>query len=164
MNRAVCTVDALIVRANNLRVSSAALLSTETGAVFLVFVLNMELRGKSLVCFLDACTSWFRHVFSAALSQDWKNIPVSEQRGWRRVGSLSFIVSTYFLVITVGWYFETGMLLKPTVPGLCAMLQTIYETESCFSSDTTSSREQPVELLPQSRSTSMPSTGEFKKG
>ncbi|XP_056608047.1 histone deacetylase 5 isoform X3 [Triplophysa dalaica] len=50
------------------------------------------------------------------------------------------------------------MLLKPTVPGLCAMLQTIYETESCFSSDTTSSREQPVELLPQSRSTSMPST------
>ncbi|XP_055050480.2 histone deacetylase 5 isoform X3 [Misgurnus anguillicaudatus] len=50
------------------------------------------------------------------------------------------------------------MLLKPTVPGLCAMLQTIYETESCFSSDSTSSREQPVELLPQSRSTSMPST------
>lgn len=55
------------------------------------------------------------------------------------------------------------MLLKPTVPGLCAMLQTIYETESCFSSDTTSSREQPVELLPQSRSTSMPSTGEFRR-
>ncbi|XP_051744736.1 histone deacetylase 5 isoform X2 [Ctenopharyngodon idella] len=50
------------------------------------------------------------------------------------------------------------MLLKPTVPGLCAMLQTIYETESCFSSDSTSSRERPVELLPQSRSTSMPST------
>ncbi|XP_051987193.1 histone deacetylase 5-like isoform X2 [Xyrauchen texanus] len=47
------------------------------------------------------------------------------------------------------------MLLKPTVPGLCAMLQTIYETESCFSSDNTSSREPPVELLPQSRSTSM---------
>ncbi|XP_051571268.1 histone deacetylase 5-like isoform X3 [Myxocyprinus asiaticus] len=47
------------------------------------------------------------------------------------------------------------MLLKPTVPGLCAMLQTIYETESCFSSDSTSSREPPVELLPQSRSTSM---------
>lgn len=53
------------------------------------------------------------------------------------------------------------MLLKPTVPGLCAMLQTIYETESCFSSDSTSSRERPVELLPQSRSTSMPSTGEL---
>ncbi|XP_051573527.1 histone deacetylase 5-like isoform X2 [Myxocyprinus asiaticus] len=50
------------------------------------------------------------------------------------------------------------MLLKPTVPGLCAMLQTIYETESCFSSDSTSSREPPIELLPQSRSTSMPST------
>ncbi|XP_016307924.1 histone deacetylase 5-like [Sinocyclocheilus anshuiensis] len=50
------------------------------------------------------------------------------------------------------------MLLKPTVPGLCAMLQTIYETESCFSSDSTSSRERPVELLSQSRSTSMPST------
>ncbi|KAK3532634.1 hypothetical protein QTP86_027371 [Hemibagrus guttatus] len=39
------------------------------------------------------------------------------------------------------------MLLKPTVPGLCAMLQTIYETESCFSSDSTAS-------------TSMPRTGE----
>ncbi|XP_059413749.1 histone deacetylase 5-like isoform X5 [Carassius carassius] len=50
------------------------------------------------------------------------------------------------------------MLLKPTVPGLCAMLQTIYETESCFSSDSTSSRERHVELLSQSRSTSMPST------
>lgn len=55
------------------------------------------------------------------------------------------------------------MLLKPTVPGLCAMLQTIYETESCFSSDSMSSREQPVELLSQSRSTSMPSTGELKR-
>ncbi|XP_056309342.1 histone deacetylase 5 isoform X1 [Danio aesculapii] len=54
------------------------------------------------------------------------------------------------------------MLLKPTVPGLCAMLQTIYETESCFSSDSTSSRERPVELLPQSRSTSMPSTVDVK--
>ncbi|KTF93724.1 hypothetical protein cypCar_00022432, partial [Cyprinus carpio] len=42
---------------------------------------------------------------------------------------------------------------------LCAMLQTIYETESCFSSDSTSSRERHVELLSQSRSTSMPSTG-----
>uniref|UniRef100_A0A673H7F6 Histone deacetylase n=1 Tax=Sinocyclocheilus rhinocerous TaxID=307959 RepID=A0A673H7F6_9TELE len=50
------------------------------------------------------------------------------------------------------------MLLKPTVPGLCAMLQTIYETESCFSSDSTSGRERHVELLSQSRSTSMPST------
>ncbi|XP_026059909.1 histone deacetylase 5-like isoform X1 [Carassius auratus] len=50
------------------------------------------------------------------------------------------------------------MLLKPTVPGLCAMLQTIYETESCFSSDSTSSRERHVELLSPSRSTSMPGT------
>ncbi|XP_030649036.1 histone deacetylase 5 [Chanos chanos] len=50
------------------------------------------------------------------------------------------------------------MLLKPTVPGLCAMLQTIYETESCFSSDTVSSREQPVELLSQPHSTVVSST------
>lgn len=69
-----------------------------------------------------------------------------------------------FIFAFIVWrYFETGMLLKPTVPGLCAMLQTIYETESCFSSDSTSSRERPVELLPQSRSTSMPSTGELER-
>lgn len=69
-----------------------------------------------------------------------------------------------FIFALIVWqYFETGMLLKPTVPGLCAMLQTIYETESCFSSDSTSSRERPVELLPQSRSTSMPSTGELER-
>ncbi|XP_014048791.2 histone deacetylase 5 isoform X2 [Salmo salar] len=49
------------------------------------------------------------------------------------------------------------MLLRPTVPGLCAMLQTIYETESCFSSDTVSSREQPLELLPPSQVSAMPS-------
>ncbi|XP_055744466.1 histone deacetylase 5-like isoform X1 [Salvelinus fontinalis] len=49
------------------------------------------------------------------------------------------------------------MLLRPTVPGLCAMLQTIYETESCFSSDAVSSREQPLELLPQSQVSAMPS-------
>ncbi|KAK6311754.1 hypothetical protein J4Q44_G00174180 [Coregonus suidteri] len=48
------------------------------------------------------------------------------------------------------------MLLRPTVPGLCAMLQTIYETESCFSSDAVSSREQPLELLPQSQVSAMP--------
>ncbi|XP_041719231.2 histone deacetylase 5-like isoform X1 [Coregonus clupeaformis] len=48
------------------------------------------------------------------------------------------------------------MLLRPTVPGLCAMLQTIYETESCFSSDAMSSREQPLELLPQSQVSAMP--------
>ncbi|XP_029583793.1 histone deacetylase 5 [Salmo trutta] len=49
------------------------------------------------------------------------------------------------------------MLLKPTVPGLCAMLQTIYETESCFSSDAVSSREEPLELLPPSQVSAMPS-------
>ncbi|XP_035627103.1 histone deacetylase 5-like isoform X2 [Oncorhynchus keta] len=49
------------------------------------------------------------------------------------------------------------MLLRPTVPGLCAMLQTIYETESCFSSDAVSSREQPLELLPLSQVSAMPS-------
>ncbi|XP_028821091.1 histone deacetylase 5-like isoform X3 [Denticeps clupeoides] len=49
------------------------------------------------------------------------------------------------------------MLLRPIVPGLCAMLQTIYETESCFSSDSVSSREQPLELLAQSRVSAMPS-------
>lgn len=43
------------------------------------------------------------------------------------------------------------MLLKPTVPGLCAMLQTIYETESCFSSDSTAGA-------------NMPSTGECVRG
>ncbi|XP_034448511.1 histone deacetylase 5 isoform X2 [Hippoglossus hippoglossus] len=39
------------------------------------------------------------------------------------------------------------MLLRPTVSGLCAMLQTIYETESCFSSTSTDSHHQPLELL-----------------
>lgn len=56
------------------------------------------------------------------------------------------------------------MLLRPTVPGLCAMLQTIYETESCFSSDTVSSREQPLELLPPSQVSAMPSAGESYRG
>ncbi|KAM6966579.1 histone deacetylase 5 isoform 2-T2 [Tautogolabrus adspersus] len=50
------------------------------------------------------------------------------------------------------------MLLHPTVSGLCAMLQTIYETESCFSSASTDSHHQPLELLSDSRgsSTNMP--------
>ncbi|XP_042249888.1 histone deacetylase 5 isoform X1 [Thunnus albacares] len=49
------------------------------------------------------------------------------------------------------------MLLHPTVSGLCAMLQTIYETESCFSSASTDSH-QPLELLSGNRgsSTAMP--------
>ncbi|XP_075938921.1 histone deacetylase 5 isoform X4 [Anarhichas minor] len=50
------------------------------------------------------------------------------------------------------------MLLHPTVSGLCAMLQTIYETESCFSSASTDSHHQPLELLTGNRgsSTAMP--------
>ncbi|XP_060713182.1 histone deacetylase 5 isoform X2 [Tachysurus vachellii] len=39
------------------------------------------------------------------------------------------------------------MLLKPTVPGLCAMLQTIYETESCFSSDSTAGTSMPSTVV-----------------
>ncbi|KAM9494890.1 histone deacetylase 5 isoform 4-T4 [Clarias gariepinus] len=39
------------------------------------------------------------------------------------------------------------MLLKPTVPGLCAMLQTIYETESCFSSDSTAGTNMPSTVV-----------------
>ncbi|XP_035253696.1 histone deacetylase 5 isoform X2 [Anguilla rostrata] len=54
------------------------------------------------------------------------------------------------------------MLLRPTVPGLCAMLQTIYETESCFSSDAASSREQPLELLSRTRAPATPSSVEVK--
>uniref|UniRef100_UPI00398E7110 histone deacetylase 5 isoform X2 n=1 Tax=Pristiophorus japonicus TaxID=55135 RepID=UPI00398E7110 len=50
------------------------------------------------------------------------------------------------------------MLLKPKVPGLKKMLQTIYETESCFSSDGVSGQEQPLELLPQSRMHTMPTS------
>ncbi|XP_031431089.1 histone deacetylase 5 isoform X2 [Clupea harengus] len=38
------------------------------------------------------------------------------------------------------------------------MLQTIYETESCFSSDSVSSREQSLELLSKARVSTMPST------
>uniref|UniRef100_A0A665T9M5 Histone deacetylase n=1 Tax=Echeneis naucrates TaxID=173247 RepID=A0A665T9M5_ECHNA len=40
------------------------------------------------------------------------------------------------------------MLLRPTVSGLCAMLQTIYETESCFSSASTDSHHHEFDLLP----------------
>ncbi|XP_035771789.1 histone deacetylase 5 [Neolamprologus brichardi] len=46
------------------------------------------------------------------------------------------------------------MLLHPTVSGLCAMLQTIYETESCFSSSSTGSHHQPLELLSGNRGSS----------
>ncbi|XP_074551893.1 histone deacetylase 5 isoform X2 [Halichoeres trimaculatus] len=56
------------------------------------------------------------------------------------------------------------MLLHPPVSGLCAMLQTIYETESCFSSTSTDSHHQPLELLSDSRgsSTAMPTAVEVK--
>ncbi|XP_029015184.1 histone deacetylase 5 isoform X4 [Betta splendens] len=43
------------------------------------------------------------------------------------------------------------MLLHPTVSGLCTMLQTIYETESCFSSTSTDSHHQSLDLLGGSR-------------
>ncbi|XP_038163788.1 histone deacetylase 5 isoform X1 [Cyprinodon tularosa] len=45
------------------------------------------------------------------------------------------------------------MLVHPTVTGLCTMLQTIYETESCFSTGSTDSRHKPLELLNGSRGT-----------
>ncbi|KAF0032261.1 hypothetical protein F2P81_014551 [Scophthalmus maximus] len=47
-----------------------------------------------------------------------------------------------------------------SVSGLCAMLQTIYETESCFSSASTDSHHQPLELLSGNRGSSaaMPTT------
>ncbi|XP_058859361.1 histone deacetylase 5-like isoform X3 [Acipenser ruthenus] len=47
------------------------------------------------------------------------------------------------------------MLLNPKVPGLSAMLQTIYETESCFSSDSVSRREQ----LARNRIHAIPTSG-----
>ncbi|XP_029996222.1 histone deacetylase 5 isoform X2 [Sphaeramia orbicularis] len=55
------------------------------------------------------------------------------------------------------------MLLHPTVSGLCAMLQTIYETESCFSS-TGADNHQPLELLSSSRGSgaAMPTAVEVK--
>uniref|UniRef100_A0A3Q4IC41 Histone deacetylase n=1 Tax=Neolamprologus brichardi TaxID=32507 RepID=A0A3Q4IC41_NEOBR len=58
------------------------------------------------------------------------------------------------------------MLLHPTVSGLCAMLQTIYETESCFSSSSTGSHHQPLELLSGNRGSSaaMPTAGESPGG
>lgn len=54
------------------------------------------------------------------------------------------------------------MLLHPTVSGLCTMLQTIYETESCFSSASTDGSHQPLELLSGNRSSgkAMPTDGE----
>lgn len=46
------------------------------------------------------------------------------------------------------------------------MLQTIYETESCFSSASADSHHQPLELLSGNRgsSTAMPTAGESSSG
>lgn len=59
-----------------------------------------------------------------------------------------------------------GMLLHPPVSGLCTMLQTIYETESCFSTSGADSH-QPLELLRDSdrgSSAAVPTTGESSPG
>ncbi|XP_069490419.1 histone deacetylase 5 isoform X2 [Ambystoma mexicanum] len=50
------------------------------------------------------------------------------------------------------------MLLMPRAPGLPDMLQTIYESESYFSSDGVSGREQPLELLSRSQIHALPVT------
>ncbi|KAG2460781.1 HDAC5 deacetylase, partial [Polypterus senegalus] len=60
--------------------------------------------------------------------------------------------------------YHLGMLLNPKIPGLSVMLQTIYETESCFSSDGVTSREQPLELLARSRIHAIPATAEHVPG
>ncbi|XP_029428259.1 histone deacetylase 5 isoform X3 [Rhinatrema bivittatum] len=52
-----------------------------------------------------------------------------------------------------------GMLLMPKALGLPKMLQTIYETESCFSSDGVSGREQPLELLSRAQIHTIPVAG-----
>ncbi|XP_074835370.1 histone deacetylase 5 isoform X3 [Carettochelys insculpta] len=48
------------------------------------------------------------------------------------------------------------MLLMPQALGLPAMLQTIYESESCFSSDGVSGREQSLELLSRTQIHTLP--------
>lgn len=58
------------------------------------------------------------------------------------------------------------MLLHPPVSGLCAMLQTIYETESCFSTSGADGHE-PLELLRDSSRGSgnaVPTAGESSAG
>lgn len=52
-----------------------------------------------------------------------------------------------------------GMLLVPKAQGLVEMLQTIYETESCFSADGMSGREPPLEILPRTSLHSIPVSG-----
>lgn len=54
-----------------------------------------------------------------------------------------------------------GMLLVPRAQGLVGMLQTIYETESCFSADGMSGREPPLEILPRTPLHSIPVAGKW---
>lgn len=53
-----------------------------------------------------------------------------------------------------------GMLLVPKAQGLVEMLQTIYETESCFSADGMSGREPALEILPRTPLHGIPVAGE----
>lgn len=54
-----------------------------------------------------------------------------------------------------------GMLLVPKAQGLVEMLQTIYETESCFSADGMSGREPSLEILPRNPLHSIPVAGKW---
>ncbi|ELV11238.1 Histone deacetylase 5 [Tupaia chinensis] len=54
------------------------------------------------------------------------------------------------------------MLLVPKAQGLVEMLQTIYETESCFSADGMSGREPALEILPRAPLHSIPVAVEVK--
>lgn len=54
-----------------------------------------------------------------------------------------------------------GMLLVPKAQGLVEMLQTIYETESCFSADGMSGREPSLEILPRTPLHSIPVAGKW---
>lgn len=51
------------------------------------------------------------------------------------------------------------MLLVPKAQGLVEMLQTIYETESCFSADGMSAREPSLEILPRTPLHGIPVAG-----
>lgn len=53
------------------------------------------------------------------------------------------------------------MLLVPKAQGLVEMLQTIYETESCFSADGMSGREPSLEILPRTPLHSIPVAGKY---
>ena len=51
------------------------------------------------------------------------------------------------------------MLLVPKAQGLVQMLQTIYETESCFSADGMQGREPSLEILPRTPLHGIPVAG-----